>query len=533
MDIHELETTLKRFLYGLLAKATDGNYPEKDYSNDRRIILASEEIRKLLPVEISEHHTAARFRTFMQDQGGYVERRVFINEAMKPALDYIENLARGKDNFSLNEESYEMGEQLGYGGFGAVFKYHHKLLKMDFAIKVFDPIYSSNHERTEGEKRFFQEAKMLFHLSHENIVRVFDIGRTGGKPFIRLEYVEGQTLSSYIKKIGGVSFERTKKPVKGILDGLSYAHKNGIIHRDLKPSNVMVQNNGIIKIIDFGISAYLETGDHTKLTKTGEQIIGGSYQDPQLRIKPALRDVRSDIYSLGGIWFFLLTNNDPSPDAQRILHNLNPDMITPAQIDIILRCLNSDVSQRFQSCDEIIRLLFSDNGEAQKPIVAVGKSNHRITSITRCDIFRFNWSKQNVAAGNVFDPYQFRLFGDLTELDFLKRLYQLDAMPSRDHRFTNFEDDIYQHTINNNDWDADWIFTDERLSLLTCDDDKLLQFLCEMFHPEVRDWRNRHEKAVSSRAMAQLNELLKEDGYEIYEIEKISGRPIFSYRYCL
>lgn len=532
MNIQELDATLKRFMYGLLAKATNGDYPEQDYANDRQKILANSELKKLLPADISEHFTSAGFRTFMQDKGGYVERRAFINEALKPALEYMETLLNGNDDFSLNEDSYELGDQLGYGGFGAVYKFRHTLLGMDFAIKVFEPLFASNDDKIEGEKRFFREAKMLFHLNHENVVRVYDIGRTKGKPFIRLEYVEGRTLSSYIRQIGGVSFERTKKPIRGILSGLSYAHKNGIIHRDLKPSNVMVQNNGGIKIIDFGISAYLETSDHTKLTKTGEQIGGGSYQDPQLIATPSLRDVRSDIYSLGGIWFFLLTNRDPSPDAQRVLQSLSSDFVTPAQTDIILRCLNSDAMQRFQSCDEIIKLLFHDDVSTESNI-AVGKSTHRITNITRRDIFRLNWSHIWVDTEDIYNQYRFQLFGELGELSFLKRLYQLDAMPSNDTRFKNFEENIIQHTINNDDWEESWIFVDDRLELSSGGDDKLLRFLCEIFHPEVRDWRDPYEKKASYSALSQLNDLLKEDGYEIYESDKISGRPIFSYRYCL
>jgi len=533
MNVQDLNAALKRFMFGLLAKATNGDYPEQEYSNDRRTILANNELKVLLPVDITGHHTAAGFRTFMQDKGGYVERRAFINEALKPALDYTESLMSKNDSFSLNDDSYELGEKLGYGGFGSVYKFHHKLLDMDFAIKIFEPLFVSNEDKVEGEKRFFREAKMLFHLGHENIVRVYDIGRTNGKPFIRLECVKGRTISNYIQKIGGVSFERTKKPIKGILAGLSYAHKMGIIHRDLKPSNIMVQDDGIIKIIDFGISAYLETNDYTKLTKTGEQICGGLYQDPQLMITPSLRDVRSDIYSLGGIWYFLLTNRDPSPDAQRILNNLNSDLVTPAQADIILRCLNSDATQRFQSCDEIIRLLFNDEVFPEKSNNEVGKSTHRITSITRRDIFRLNWSRMSIDTEDVFNPYHFKLYGELGQLDFLRRIYQLDAMPSNDPRFDTFEGDIIQHTINNDDWEWEWVFVDDRLGLSLGDDDKLLRFLCEVFHPEVRDWRNPQERDVSYGALNQLNDLLKEDGYEIYESDSISGRPVFSYRYSL
>jgi hypothetical protein len=87
--------------------------------------------------------------------------------------------------------------------------------------------------------------------------------------------------------------------------------------------------------------------------------------------------------------------------------------------------------------------------------------------------------------------------------------------------------------MNNEDWPWNWVFEDERLGLVGGDDDCLLRFLCEMFHPEVRDWYNEKVKDISLGVLKQLNDLLGEDGYEIYEIDKISGRPVFSYRYCI
>ena len=115
---------------------------------------------------------------------------------------------------------------------------------MDFAIKLFEPIFVSNQENIEGENRFFREARILFSLNHENIVRVYDIGRANGQPFIRMEYVDGYTLQDFVTKHGTVSFDRSVKPITALLSGLSYAHSVGIIHRDLKPTNFMVTKYG-------------------------------------------------------------------------------------------------------------------------------------------------------------------------------------------------------------------------------------------------------------------------------------------------
>ncbi len=528
MDINDINQIFRRYYSGLIGVATDGSYPEDEYNKDRALILANSELKKLIPAEITQHYTAQNFRRAIQEKGGYADRRQFITEALKPVMNYIDSLMSSNDSFSLNESSYEMGESIGNGGFGMVYKYHHKLLDMDFAIKVFEPVFTSQADALEGEKRFFREAKMLFHLRHENIVNVYDIGRTNGKPFIRLEYVEGQTLKNCTENMGGVSFERSKKPIKGILAGLKYAHEIGVIHRDLKPSNIMIKKDGTVKIIDFGISAYIETDNHTKLTKTGEELCGGLYQDPRLISQPSLRDVRSDIYSLGAIWFFILTNRDPSTDARQVL--LSSGNVTPAQADIVFRCLKSNVDERFQSCKEIWDLLFSVNNESEhSSIDRITAKN--ITKVTRMSIIKLLVEASNNHGLNNATVFWYN--GELSKIDFLKRFYQLDTMPSLDPKFKDFESDIYQHTVNNDDWPWNWIFEDARLGLTNGDDDCLLRFLCEMFHPEVRDWRDEKISAVSLGVLNDLNSLLSEDGYEIYESDKISGRPVFLYRYCI
>jgi len=134
MNAHEICQVFRRYYLGLIEIATNGSYPETDYSHDRTFILANTELRKLIPVEISQHFTAQSFRVAVQEKGGYAIRRQFITKALTPAINYIDGLISEADSFSLNEDSYEMGEIIGEGGFGVVHKNHHKLLDMDFAI---------------------------------------------------------------------------------------------------------------------------------------------------------------------------------------------------------------------------------------------------------------------------------------------------------------------------------------------------------------------------------------------------------------
>ena len=404
-----------------------------------------------------------------------------------------------------------------------MYKYHHKLLEMDFAIKVFEPVFVSNEENIEGEKRFFREAKILFKLNHSNIIRVFDIGRTNGKPFIRMEYIDGYTIQSFISQNGPVSFDRSIKPITALLSGLDYAHKMGVIHRDLKPTNFMVTTDRAFKIIDFGISAYIENINHSQLTEIGASVAGGFFTDPSLTSNPALRDVRSDIYSVGAIWYYLLVGRAPAGgDARRNL--ILTGNATELQCEIIYKCLASNLNDRYQSCEELLNII-APTKELSSQIKHTTLAN-KITELTREYIFDYLLDRYNEEC----EKQPERIFyysGRRDDITFLNRLYDLKSMPSEYSNMT-FEDEIRKHTIANDDFEYGWVFYDKRLSLQSGDDETLLKFLCEMFHPFVRSNKSNWEAVKND-----INELLKGDGYEIYESDKISGHSVFSYKYSV
>ena len=259
-----------------------------------------------------------------------------------------------------NEASVFVNERLqplGEGGFGAVYPYHHPVLDMDFAVKVFSPVFVSGEEELKAEKRFFREAKMLFVLNHPNIVRVYDVGRIKGRPFIKMELVEGESLQKLHDETGNLSFGDAAKAISQVLKGLQYAHAHGIIHRDLKPSNVMAGRDAqtgetLYKIIDFGVSAFMDTEGYTRITKTGEVPAGGQYIDPELSARPMLRDSRSDIFSAGAILYFILCGRTPGPDAEEYLRRSNAEL-TDEQVGAVMKALSSDLDQRYASCDEM------------------------------------------------------------------------------------------------------------------------------------------------------------------------------------
>ena len=532
MDTNALLLAAERFKHGLLAKATDGDYADKNYLADLQFLMADQRIAKMIPASIQASRTASDFRRAMQAKfQRYADRRQFIDEQMAPIFDYLHDVENGNDAFTLKLQADELGENLGRGGFGMVHKYHHKLLDMDFAVKLFEPVFVSNEENLEGEKRFFREAKILFSLNHENIVRVYDIGRYNGQPFIRMEYVDGQTMCGFVDKNGTVTFKRSLKPITALLRGLKYAHELGIVHRDLKPSNFMVSNDGHFKIIDFGISTFLETEGHTKLTKTGEAVASGAYTDPRLMENPKLRDARSDIYSVGAIWYYLLVGQAPmGGDLKRNL--LESGHATELEANMILKCMSSKLENRYHSCDELLEIL--DPTPAFTPIPPRTKQNN-VTEITRRAIFDYLVDRNHddlatFVIGN-HPAYQepervFNYHGRRTEVQFLEKLYNLDADngPWSD----TLREEIIQHTIRNDDYPYGWVFDDERFGLMSCDDDSYLKFIAQIFHPLIRS-----EKSDWQSALTEINLLLKEDGYELYESEKISGKSVYSYQYKL
>lgn len=533
MDASQLLDTATKLKSGLMAIATNGSYADSEFKQDLAILVSDNRIEKMIPAYVRTSHRTDDFRRIMQAKfEHYVERRKFIEDELTPIFNYLESIIIGTDSFSANLNMYQLGESIGNGGYGTVYKYHHKLLEYDFAIKIFEPLFASNAENIEGEKRFFREAKILFQLNHKNIVRVYDIGRIDGKPFIRMELITGYTLQSFVNKYGVVSFERSLKPIVALLDGLSYAHELGVIHRDLKPTNIMVTNNGKFKIIDFGISAFLDNENHANLTKTGENVVGSAFSDPVLVTTPKLRDVRSDIYSVGAIWYFLLVGKAPiGGDIRQVL--LKTINATSLQSEIVFKCLSSNLKDRFSSCKEILAMIRPAEVSSTNT-TPINASDKRITEITRDAIFQYLIDTFNDDLNNyVYSQSEnlqhpecvFAYYGRKGMIEFLKRLYNFVNIPSSEK---SFEAELIRHTVANDDYPYDWTFNDERLQLSNGDDEVLLKFLSEMFHPTIRS-----EKSSWQNALNYINDLLRVDGYELYEIEKISGRSVYGYKYTI
>jgi serine/threonine protein kinase len=222
---------------------------------------------------------------------------------------------------------------------------------MPFAVKVFAPAFYDGGTDQRELERFFQESRILFKLNHPNIIRIYDAGLIGNRPFIRMEYFDGKNLNEVLTEFGIQSEEKSIVVLKHIVSAIAHAHENGIIHRDLKPSNIMAAKPNQFRVIDFGLGIFIENELHSRLTKTGAQTISGYYNAPELVANPKLIDKRSDIYSLGAIWYTLLTGQPPA--GSDFMSILRPLGISEKTIAVIKKCLNP-LEKRYVDCKELL-----------------------------------------------------------------------------------------------------------------------------------------------------------------------------------
>jgi serine/threonine-protein kinase len=259
---------------------------------------------------------------------------------------------------------YDIVAELGRGGMGVVYKGYESSLNRYVAIKVL----ADSLAHDEGIKeRFLREARSMAALNDPHIIQIYFIGEDEGQTFFVMEFVEGESLGSMLKREGKLTVEQSAKVIQQTALGLSSAHDRGVVHRDIKPGNLMITSRGSIKIADFGIA--LSNQDFSqKLTSTGEFVGTPGYLSPEVCLGKAV-DQRSDIFSLGIVLFEMLVGEMPFTDESPLglmlevvqadipdVRQLNTDV--DAEIaQILARMIAKDPAERYQNCHELVAAL--------------------------------------------------------------------------------------------------------------------------------------------------------------------------------
>src|SRR5579883_2120835 len=243
---------------------------------------------------------------------------LFVRDAV---LTYFqaEQLLQGKwKRFFIGK--YKVLERLGTGGMGQVFLCEHKLMRRRVAVKV-PP--TAKAAEASSLARFYREARAVAALDHPNIVRAYDIDQDENLHFLVMEFVDGTNLQDLVKKFGPLDVLRACHYVYGSAVGLQYAYEMGIIQRDIKPANILVDRSGVVKILDMGLARFFHDEEDHLTRKYDETVLGtADYLAPEQAVDSHVVDIRADIYSLGGTFYFLLTGLPPFPEgsvAQKLL----------------------------------------------------------------------------------------------------------------------------------------------------------------------------------------------------------------------
>lgn len=255
---------------------------------------------------------------------------------------------------------YTIIRRLGRGGMGEVFLAHDPDLDREVALKT---MIAGEDASEKAIARFMSEARSAGKLQHPGIVGVHEVGKERNLRFMVMDYVEGETLKELIDE-GSLTAQRSAEIIRDVAQALHYAHEQGIIHRDIKPGNIMLKKDGSVHLMDFGLARNLESD--SSLTKSGEVMGTPAYLNPEQAGGESRNvDARSDVYSLGAVFYEMLTGNPPvrGTNLMQILYQvleketlkptaLNPSI--PRDLEIIcLKAMFKEPGRRYQTAGEL------------------------------------------------------------------------------------------------------------------------------------------------------------------------------------
>ena len=266
----------------------------------------------------------------------------------KETRDRQKSSAPDPDDLAKQLPQLEIGELIGQGGMGFVFRARQRHLDRDVALKI---LHSELQQDPAFAKRFEREAQALARLNHPNIVSVYDSGHTeAGNYYFVMEYVDGVNLRDVLHG-GHLEPEKALAVVPQVCDALQYAHEKGIVHRDIKPENILLDSRGQVKIADFGLAKLLDpSSQNENLSQAGQRMGTAHYMAPEQAQGATEVDHRADIYSLGVVFYEMLTGELPigrfSPPSQSVKLDGRLDKV-------VLKTLESRPEQRYQQASDL------------------------------------------------------------------------------------------------------------------------------------------------------------------------------------
>jgi len=309
---------------------------------------------KILLVDIDYQDVRARLERLKQS-------KTVIDSRSSSATPSFEDTQSLREPGPLGIEKpmrYEIVEEIGRGGMGIVYRARDTILDREVAYKVL-PANLKDHPA--ALRNFFREAKSAARLNHPNIVTVYDAGEEAGNYYIAMEFIDGETIKSIIQRDGAIPGKAALLIAGQVCRALDYAHERKVVHRDVKSSNVMWTRDKSTKLMDFGLAKVLEEVKGYQTLASGTPY----YMSPEQALGKEV-DSRTDIYSLGVTLFELVTGQLPFKSGDAVYHHVHtppPEAKTiMAEIDeslnsIILRCMQKDPRDRFQSAKELLEAL--------------------------------------------------------------------------------------------------------------------------------------------------------------------------------
>jgi serine/threonine-protein kinase len=260
-------------------------------------------------------------------------------------------------------DRYRVIRRVGQGGFSTVFLVDDTMVHEDVILKILNPHVALGDGMV---KRFIQELRYARKVTHENVIRIHDFIMLGSAYAISMEYFPSHTLADELEGGSPLPIKRGLKIIWDVCRGIGAAHQVNIVHRDLKPLNILINDQGVVKVVDFGVAA-VTSHMGTRLTRAGTLLGTPAYVAPE-QVRSRAIDARTDIYSLGVVMYESFTGRPPYlGDDMSVLFQHVEGKVTPPQElnpelpeeleDIILKAMAVDPDQRFQSMDDLRKSL--------------------------------------------------------------------------------------------------------------------------------------------------------------------------------